>query len=132
MATRHPATLEARLSTIGVGTGELTPQGEVGRTYAPFVGRDSEAFETLRDALTRETRLRVRPPDPWRCETDTATEKLWLIPGLGYHVRLETDSVCADWTLSVDDCVELEGASRLEAFKAAAERMGDISGNLRA
>ena len=129
MATRQP-TLESHLSEIGVETGRTVPEAKVERTFAPFVGRDSEPFETLRDALKHETRLRVRPPEPWRCETDTRREKLWLIPGYGSHVRLTTDGVRDGWTLRVDGQVEREDVSRLEAFEAAAERMSEIAGHV--
>jgi len=131
MATRQPTpTLESRLSAIGIETGRPTPEATVSRRHAPFVGRDSEPFETLRDALRRETRLRVRPPDPWRPREQTRCERSWTIPALGHEVRLRTGGVLDDWTLEVDGQTELAAASRLEAFEAAAERMSEIAGSV--
>ena len=128
MATSHSPTLESRLSAIGVETGRPTPTGTVDRRYAPFLKTDSEPFETLRDALRRETRLRLRPPDPWRLETDETFERAWLDERTGHVVRLTTDGVLDDWTLTVDGEVELAGTSRLAAFERTAERMGEIAG----
>jgi len=130
MATNSRQAFESQLSEIGIETGRPTPQATVDRRRAPFVGRDSEPFETLRDALKRETRLRVRPPDPWRLEVDSRHGKLWLVPGVGHHVRLTTDGVRDGWTLSVDGEVELDDASRLEAFESAADRMSEIAANV--
>jgi len=130
MAATNRQAFERQLEAIGIETGRPMPEATVSRRRAPFVGRDSEPFETLRDALKRETRLRVRPPEPWRLEVDSRREKLWLVPGVGHHVRLTTDGVRDGWTLSVDGDVELADASRLEAFEAAAERMSEIAAHV--
>lgn len=86
---------------------------------------ESEPFETLRDALCLESRLRVDPPDPWRPERQTARERSWS--GRGHVVRLQTPSVRGDWTVTVDETTVLEDASRMAAFECAAERMQAIS-----
>ncbi|ADB63912.1 hypothetical protein Htur_5024 (plasmid) [Haloterrigena turkmenica DSM 5511] len=129
MTTKYPS-LEPLLHEIGVDTGPTTPRATVDRRYAPFIGTESEPFEYLRDALRRETRLRVTPPDPWRIREDSRRAHSWTIPRLGYEVRLTTDGIRDGWTLEVNGDVELADASRLEAFERAAERMSEIAAHV--
>ena len=97
----------------------------VTRRARALAGATSEPFETLRDALNLESRLRMHPPDPWRPEKQTATERSWT--ARGHVVRLRTPSVLADWTLTVDGQPVLEDVSRKRAFETAASRMREIS-----
>ncbi|WP_076148873.1 hypothetical protein [Natrinema saccharevitans] len=128
MATSENAlAFESQLAEMGVEITNPGPEATLERRYEPFIGRNSEPFETVRDALDRETRLRLRPPGPWEVREDTPRTRSWALPRLGHEVRLTTDGTLDDWTLTVDGDVELEDASRLEAFKAAKDRIEEIA-----
>ena len=127
--------LEQWVVDLGI---DLTGRAEatIDRKFEPLFDVDAEPFEHLRDALRRETKLRLTPPDPWRVETQTTCERSWAANG--HVVRLSKPTgvrgVLGSWSVSVDvpdaavdETVVLEDASRLEAFEAAAEWMEDIA-----
>lgn len=97
----------------------------VARRHTSKTGLESEPFETLRDLLGLESRLRVTPPGRWSPERQAATERSWT--GYGHTVRLRTPSVLGEWTVSVDGEVVCADVDRRVAFEAAAERMREIA-----
>lgn len=134
-SSRQPADAFER-AMVGIGV-ELEGHADatVERTYEPFI-EGSEPFEHLRDALKRETKLRLTPPDPWRAEKQTTCERSWT--ARGHVVRLSKPTgvrgVLGSWSVSVDvpdaavgETTVLEDVSRLEAFEAAAAWMEDIA-----
>jgi len=125
--TQH-ARADATLEAMGIQLTGTADYDAVTRRQQPLLsfsrfGR-SEPFETLRDALNRETRLRLTSPGEFRLTVSSRTGQTWS--GYGQTVTLSKASFLGSWTLRRNGVVVLEDATRLEAFEAAAEQMFDI------
>ncbi|WP_337653286.1 hypothetical protein [Halomontanus rarus] len=121
-------TLEDGLAAIGVqlaGYNDANPL--VDRHHEPLFAqtKGSEPWETLRDALRRETRLRINPPGEWTYSSSRyRNRRSWT--GYEHTVSLET-TLLGPWTLEVDGDEVLESEDRMTAFRRAGEEMREIA-----
>ncbi|WP_254810603.1 hypothetical protein [Natronosalvus amylolyticus] len=119
---------EATLKETGVRLSGLTRHDAVTRRYKPLGGYTrfsmSEPFETLRDAIHLESRLRLKPPGAFKPTASTRKARVW--EAYGHTVTLRKPDLFGSWTLTVNGQSRLESVERLEAFEAAAEAMFEI------
>ncbi|AEH39537.1 hypothetical protein [Halopiger xanaduensis] len=123
--TGHPPTLESELSAIGVALeGPSADYPLVTRRVRALVST-AEPFETLRDLLRTESRLRVDPPGRWTAEKQQARERSWS--GYGSVVRLRKQGRLGPWTVLEDGEVLVSEVDRRVAFEIAGDRMQRIA-----
>jgi len=122
------ARADATLEAMGIQLTGTASYDAVTRRQRPLLSFSrfarSEPFETLREALNLESRLRLRPPGEFRLTVSSRTGQTWS--GYGQTITLSKPNLLGSWTLRRNGVVVLEDATRLEAFETAAEQMFDI------
>ncbi|MFP8891833.1 hypothetical protein ACLI4U_18985 (plasmid) [Natrialbaceae archaeon A-CW2] len=121
------AGFESTLESFGIALEAEPVESTVERTYKPlgFPKSTSEPFETLRDLLETETRLRLSPPGGFKLESKSFRSKVWQ--GYGHTVVLRKRSRFGSWDVTVNGERVRADADRHEAFEAAGEEMATIA-----
>ena len=121
------AGFESTLESVGVSLESEPVECIVERTYQPlgFPKSTSEPFETLRDLLETETRLRLTPPGQFRLESKSFRSKVWQ--GYGHTVVLRKRSRFGSWDVTLNGERVCEEVDRREAFETAGEEMAAIA-----